>query len=88
MGGEAQGKLTETSDEEGYEVPCSLSDQLETVEEGCDGEEGDEDDCSNFVGVVVVKIVLLSCYFAHLELSSNEIRCKTRKIWFESVSAK
>lgn len=79
-----EGKLTETTNQEWYEVPCSLPDQLEAVEECCDGEEGDEDDCRNFVWIVVVKIVLLPSNFAHLELRSNRIPCK-QDTWLENA---
>lgn len=62
--------LTETSNEEGYEVPCSLSEQLEDVEKGCDSKQNHKNDCCRFRWIVMIKKVFLAVD-SHLELILN-----------------
>lgn len=47
--------LTQTADHQRNEVPCSLPDDLEDVEDRCQREEYDEDDSSDLRRVVTVR---------------------------------
>ena len=53
--GRGENGLTETSDNEGYEIPCFGSDGLGNMEECGDSKEGDEYYCGGRRGVVVVE---------------------------------
>jgi hypothetical protein len=54
-----QGKLTVAADEERYEVPCSLLEDLKGVEECNTTKEDDENDSSRGGGIVVIKFKLI-----------------------------
>lgn len=49
------GIRTETSDEEGYEVPCSRTNALDNMQANCDAEDDSEDDSCGQTGMVAVE---------------------------------
>jgi len=48
------GKRTDASNDQRYEVPCPLLEQLENMKEGTESEEDDKNDSRNFRGLVAI----------------------------------
>lgn len=46
--------LTQASDDQRYEIPCPLLDELEDVKDGCESKENNKDNCSDLRWVVSV----------------------------------
>ena len=46
--------LTQASDDQRYEIPCPLLDELEDVKDGCESKENNIDNCSDLRWVVSV----------------------------------
>lgn len=47
--------LTRTADDQRYEVPCSLLDELEEMKKGCETKQNNKDDGGDLGGVVPIK---------------------------------
>lgn len=70
---------TSTADHKGYEVPCSLFDELEQVEDSCQTEQHDENDRSDLGWVVPVQNVGIGVIERRSRLVLSHVACCRRR---------
>ena len=59
--------LTQASDDQRYEIPCPLLDELKDVQNRCESKENNKDDCSDLRWVVSVQ-----------DVGVGVVKCRTR----------